>query len=153
MPDPEASTSLNNICNSASNQEYLLSKKSGPLQNQAPKNLKRYAQPVLVSYGLVRNLTQSGTKGNTEHNSVQTFKKASERRVKENIVRLGDHPLGFGLYLFDYRPEFREQWGHGRQFGILIDEVEKVVPSAVSMHADGYKRADYAQLGITPQIH
>ena len=45
----------------------------------------------------------------------------SERRVKENIVRIGDHPLGFGLYLFDYRPEFRQHWGQGRQFGLMIE--------------------------------
>jgi hypothetical protein len=73
---------------------------------------------------------------------------SSERRVKENIVRVGDHPLGFGLYLFDYRPEYREQWGHGRQFGVIIDEVETVVPEAVSVFPDGFKRVDYQMLGI-----
>ena len=80
-------------------------------------------------------------------------KPASERRVKEDIVRIGDHPLGFGLYLFDYRPEHRAQWGHGRQFGVMIDEVEIVMPEAVSMHPDGYKRVDYAMLGISRSIN
>jgi hypothetical protein len=75
-------------------------------------------------------------------------KTCSERQVKENIVRVGDHPLGFGLYLFDYRPEYREQWGHGRQFGVIIDEVETVVPEAVSVFPDGFKRVDYQMLGI-----
>lgn len=78
---------------------------------------------------------------------------SSEQRVKENITRIGDHPLGFGLYLFDYRAEHRDQWGHGRQFGVMIDEVEAIVPEAVSMHADGFKRVDYAMLGIERPIH
>jgi hypothetical protein len=73
---------------------------------------------------------------------------SSERRVKENIVRVGDHPLGFGLYLFDYRAEYRGMFGCGRQFGVMIDEVETVVPKAVSIYPDGFKRVDYQMLGI-----
>lgn len=76
-------------------------------------------------------------------------KSCSERRVKENIVRIGDHPLSFGLCLFYYRPEYCGQWGQGRQFGVMIDEVEIVMPEAVSMHCDGYKRVDYGMLGIS----
>lgn len=78
---------------------------------------------------------------------------SSERRVKENIVRIGNHPLGIGLYLFDYRPEHRAQWGRGRQFGVMIDEVERVMPKAVSMHPDGYKRVDHSLLGIYQHRH
>ena len=86
--------------------------------------------------------------GNTGAN-----RRPSERRVKENIVHIGDHPFGFGLYLFGYRPEHRGQWGQGRQFGVMIDEVEIVMPEAVSMHLDGYKRVDYGMLGISQRIN
>jgi hypothetical protein len=72
----------------------------------------------------------------------------SDRRIKENIVRVGDHPLGIGPYLFDYKPEFREQWGHGRQFGVMADEVEAVMPQAVLMHSNGYQMVNYGMLGI-----
>jgi hypothetical protein len=72
----------------------------------------------------------------------------SDRAVKENIVRIGTHPLGIGLYLFDYKPAYREQSGFGRRFGVMADEVETVLPQAVVMHPDGYKRVDYALLGI-----
>jgi hypothetical protein len=68
--------------------------------------------------------------------------------VKENIVRVGDHPLGIGLYLFDYQPQYRETWGRGRRFGVMADEVEAVRPEAVSVHPDGYKQVNYAMLGI-----
>ena len=115
-----------------------------------------YFPPRLTVYGRVRDLTQSGSNGALEGgpNSGSSYKGAhSERRVKENIVRVGDHPWGFGLYLFDYLPEHREQWGRGRQFGVMIDEVEAVAPEAVSTHADGYKRVDYALLGIVRTLH
>jgi hypothetical protein len=35
----------------------------------------------------------------------------------------------------------------------MIDEVEIVMPEAVSMHPDGYKRVDYAMLGISQRIN
>ena len=72
----------------------------------------------------------------------------SDRKFKENIVHIGTHPLGIGLYLFDYKPEFRELGGFGRQFGVMADEVKTVLPQAVVMHPDGYKTVDYALLGI-----
>ena len=68
--------------------------------------------------------------------------------MKENIVRIGTHPLGIGLYLFDYKPELLDAAGVGRQFGVMADEVETVMPDAVITHADGYKRVNYAMLGI-----
>ena len=72
----------------------------------------------------------------------------SDRRTKENIARIGSHPLGMGLYLFDYKPQYREQCGSGRQFGVMADEVEAIVPEAVSMGEDGFKRVDYGMLGV-----
>jgi len=132
-------------------------------QNQESKPRKSYAMPSLVIYGAVRNLTQAGTGANAENNygplmfclpfDMARQKCSSERRVKENIVRIGDHPLGIGLYLFDYRPEHLDQWGHGRQFGVMIDEVERVMPEAVSLHPDGYKRVDYSLLGVYQHKH
>ena len=79
--------------------------------------------------------------------------KMSDRNIKENIVRVGEHSLGIGLYLFDYKPEFREEWGFGRQFGVMADEVETVMPQAVSIHPDGYKMVNHAMLGISLTIH
>lgn len=123
------------------------------MPTQTPRGRKKaYASPRLIVYGEVRSLTQAQTLlaleaviGITGH--------PSDRRVKENIVEIGDHPLGIGLYLFDYRGEYREQWGHGRQFGVMADEVEAVMPAAVSVHPDGYKLVNYAMLGIARTVH
>ena len=59
------------------------------------------------------------------------------------------HPsAGHRALLFDYKPAYRETAGFGRQFGVMADEVEAVLPQAVVMHPDGYKMVDYALLGI-----
>lgn len=74
----------------------------------------------------------------------------SDPCVKDNVVRVGTLPIGIHLYLYDYLPAFRDTAGHGRQLGVMADEVEQVLPEAVSIEADGYKRVKYAMLRITP---
>ncbi|MDQ1315296.1 MAG: hypothetical protein QG662_1405 [Pseudomonadota bacterium] len=112
-----------------------------------------YARPELKVFGRVKMLTM-GASGTSSDGTMTHFNTApSDRAVKENIVRIGDHPLGIGLYLFDYKPEHRQKWGRGRQFGVMAQEVETVMPDAVSVHPDGYKQVDYAMLGISHRIH
>jgi hypothetical protein len=108
-----------------------------------------YATPKLVRYGEVRRLTQGGTTGANEvANMGLMTRMASDRALKQNIVRIGTHPVGIGLYLYDYKAAFRDRLGHGRQFGVMADEVEAVLPDAVCVGDDGYQRVDYARLGI-----
>ncbi len=105
-----------------------------------------YVRPELTVFGSVRNLTggSNGTVGDsTGMNMVM-----SDPRAKENIEHVGTHPAGFGLYRFDYRPEYRAAHGAGRQFGVMADEVEAILPAAVLRDVNGYARVDYAQLGI-----
>ena len=117
-----------------------------------PKTKKPYTSPRLINYGDVRSLTQGGTKGIAEGGGNKAKKLGSDRMIKENIVRIGVHPLGIGLYLFEYKPEYRETWGHGRKFGVMADEVESVMPEAVSVHSEGYRVVNYAMLGISHSI-
>jgi hypothetical protein len=125
------------------------------IKNQESGVRKIYVAPRLFKYGSVRDLTKSGTTSGAEPitgnhcKQSSPYKSCSERRVKEKIVRIGTHPLGFGLYLFDYRPEYRDQWGYGRQFGVMIDEVEDIVPEAVFIQPNGYKLVDYGRLGVS----
>jgi hypothetical protein len=128
----------------------------------APRVKKPYAKPVLSHYGHVATLTQSASCAGSNDSattlscdpSVQRqMNSASDRRLKQEVVWVDSHPLGFGLYLFDYKPQYRAQWGHGRQFGVMADEVEKVVPQAVALHEDGYQVVDYALLGISRKLH
>lgn len=107
-----------------------------------------YASPHLRIFGSIKQLTQTGQGTGADGGLDATMTMVSDRNAKRNIVQVGRHPLGMGLYLFDYKLEFQEFAGGGRQFGVMADEVETVVPEAVIMHPDGYKQVDYAMLGI-----
>ena len=62
----------------------------------------------------------------------------SDIRLKSNIVKVGDHPKGFGIYEYDID-------GH-RERGVMAQEVEKIIPEAVLEHPDGYKMVNYGAL-------
>jgi hypothetical protein len=64
--------------------------------------------------------------------------KMSDIRLKSNIVKVGEHPRGFGIYEYNI-------FGR-RQRGVIAQEVEKIIPEAVSEHL-GMKMVDYARLG------
>ena len=107
---------------------------------------RRYSRPKLQTYGSVSEFTHGNTSTGTEGNGRRNS--GSDPSIKQDIVRIGEHPLGFGLYLFDYKPEFRNTWGYGRQFGVMADEVARFVPEAVHTCDDGYFIVDYFRLGI-----
>jgi len=127
--------------------------------SQEPRVRKPYAPPTLVLFGEVAALTQGSSCSEPNDNETASCTPGSmgmnisDRRAKTEIVRVGTHPKGFGLYLFDYKPEFQPRWGAGRQFGVMADEVEQVVPAAVVEHDDGYKRVCYEMLGIRRALH
>jgi hypothetical protein len=62
----------------------------------------------------------------------------SDRRLKSNIVRLGTHPIGVGIYEYDI-------FG-GRQIGVMAQELLEVMPDAVQKHPSGYLMVDYGRL-------
>lgn len=65
--------------------------------------------------------------------------KYSDIRLKTNINRIGTHPLGIGLYEWDYL------WGE-HAIGVMADEVEQVMPEAIHIHSNGYKMVDYGMI-------
>jgi hypothetical protein len=64
--------------------------------------------------------------------------KYSDRRLKSNIVRIGTHPLGIGIYEYDI--------DGSRQRGVMADEVLTVLPEAVLTGDDGYMMVNYGML-------
>jgi hypothetical protein len=72
---------------------------------------------------------------------------ASERSAKQDIERVGTHPeLGVGIYRFRYRKPYRARWGAGEQVGVMIDELQAVLPEAIGFSHDGYKVVNYGML-------
>jgi hypothetical protein len=72
--------------------------------------------------------------------------KGSDIRIKQDVIRVGQLDNGLNLYSYQYLPEYRDTWGHGPQIGVMAHEVEKVDPTAVFIHADGYKVVNYAKV-------
>ena len=62
----------------------------------------------------------------------------SDRRLKTNIVKVGDDPRGFGIYEYDI-------FGR-RERGVMAQEVEKIIPDAVMEHPSGFKMVNYGAL-------
>jgi hypothetical protein len=112
---------------------------------------KPYQAPRLVVHGSVRELTLGGQGASPDAQSKKKAKppKKSDRSVKQDILRIGTHPLGIGLYLFEYRPGLAPRGARRRHFGVMADEVEQVMPQAVSRDRHGVRQVDHELLGIT----
>lgn len=70
---------------------------------------------------------------------------ASDRRLKKDIQKIGDHPEGFGIYTFRYKDPELESLGVCK--GYMADEVELVRPDAVLTDPlTGMKAINYSLL-------
>lgn len=65
---------------------------------------------------------------------------ASDRRLKRDVVDLGEIMPGIHLYEYAYL------WGPQRHRGVMADEVERVMPEAVLYDAHGFQMVDYGRL-------
>lgn len=65
---------------------------------------------------------------------------ASERRVKKNIVKVAKLKNGLNLYRFDYIN------GAANQVGVMVDEVEKILPEALGPIVNGVQTVDYDKI-------
>lgn len=65
----------------------------------------------------------------------------SDRRVKEDIKRVGETDEGTPIYTYRYK------WGGPRQMGVMAQDVEKTRPDAVERHPLlGIRMVDYAKV-------
>jgi hypothetical protein len=70
----------------------------------------------------------------------------SDIRTKQNIKRFGMLPNGLPVYEYEYKPEWKDEAGHGKFIGVMAHEVELVQPEAVITRPDGYKMVNYGVL-------
>jgi hypothetical protein len=73
---------------------------------------------------------------------------ASDIRMKENIEYFGKLPNGLPLYEYEYKSEFKDHplAGHGKFVGVMAQEVQTVMPEAVTTLDNGYLAVDYGKL-------
>jgi hypothetical protein len=70
----------------------------------------------------------------------------SDIRTKEHIKQVGFLPNGLSVYEYEYKPEWKDEAGHGKFIGVMAQEVEMVQPEAVITRPDGYKMVNYGVL-------
>jgi hypothetical protein len=70
----------------------------------------------------------------------------SDIRTKEHIKAIGWLPNGLPVYEYEYKPEWKDEAGHGKFIGVMAHEVEAVQPEAVITRPDGYKMVNYGVL-------
>jgi hypothetical protein len=66
----------------------------------------------------------------------------SDRKLKHNIVLVGESPSGLSIYNFEYKDS---KYGEGVYQGVMSDEIPS---EAVMKHSNGYDTVDYNKLDV-----
>ena len=101
-------------------------------QAQGATDANRYASEV-QGYG---------SKMNALGNIAGGFAAASDKTLKENIVKVGQSPSGFNIYEWNYL------WSPERFRGVVAQEVQKINPQAVLSNIFGHLMVDYSKLDV-----
>jgi hypothetical protein len=70
----------------------------------------------------------------------------SDIRTKENIKQIHWLPNGLPVYEYEYKPEWKDEAGHGKFIGVMAQDVVKVQPNAIIHRDDGYMMVNYGAL-------
>jgi hypothetical protein len=106
---------------------------SSLVQNNYNNQMQQYNQQMQArASGLGSIFGTLGTLGSAAM-------KFSDRRIKHSIKAIGELPNGLKTYVFSYVGSAM------RQFGVMADEVIKVLPEAVG-YRDGYMTVDYGKV-------
>jgi len=97
-------------------------------------------QNAMQNYGIQQSGNNALTSGlfGALTSGAMLASKFSDRRLKSNIVQIGTHPLGIGIYEYDIFGK--------RERGVMADEVVKVMPDAIVPHESGYMMVNYGKL-------
>jgi hypothetical protein len=113
-----------------------------PLSADDRRDFLRRAGQFAVGAPATALLLQAATKpAKAQSYAVTTTRHLiSDRRLKSDIVHEGVLRNGIAVYSFRYT------WSQQRFVGVMADEVEAVMPAAVSRHTSGYKMVNYAMV-------
>lgn len=73
-------------------------------------------------------------------------KKYSDVSLKTNIEPVGKLPNGINLYTWDWTEKGKELAGDTPTYGVLAQEVQQIIPEAVTRGEHGYLTVDYSKL-------
>jgi Chaperone of endosialidase len=99
--------------------------------------MQQQAYPFQVAQFLANIGMGTGALSGSTTTAVQPGSFFSDRRLKEDVERVGHTDDGMPIYKYRYKGEPETH------IGLMADEVEKVKPEAVGLHPTGYKTVDY----------
>lgn len=99
--------------------------------------MQQQAYPFQVAQFLANIGMGTGALSGSTTTSTQPAPFFSDRRLKEDVERIGESDEGLPIYKYRYKGEPETH------IGFMADEVEKVHPEAVGVHPTGYKTVDY----------
>ena len=98
-------------------------------------------QPVMQNVGAAAFMDALSIAGSVAQ--IAAVIPPSDRRLKENIQKIGESISGLGIYKFNYI-------GKAKQYiGTMADEVMKVVPEAAILRPDGFYGVNYNLIDVT----
>lgn len=98
---------------------------------------QKNAYPFQVAQFLANIGMGTGALSGSTTTTTQPGSFFSDRRLKEDVQRIGEGDNGLPIYKYRYKGEPETH------IGFMADEVEKVRPEAVGLHPTGYKTVDY----------
>jgi len=100
--------------------------------------LQKQAYPFQVAQFLANIAMGTGALSGSTTTTTQPMPFFSDRRLKEDVKRIGESDEGLPIYKYKYKGDPNEQ----THIGFMADEVEQKHPEAVGIAA-GYKTVDY----------
>lgn len=116
------------------------------LDDDKRKTLSRLITGTAFVAPVVASFAMQGISIRPAHAAVGSSSNAtipSDLRLKKNVVRVGTHESGCGLYRFNYL------WSDIVYTGAIAQDVLKHVPEAVNVGPGRYLAVDYGRLGMT----
>jgi len=119
--------------------ETALANLSGKVGQQAALG-SLYGSMFSGAGGLLGGLTSAGG------DIIETLIKYSDIRLKDSITKVGSLENGISLYTWEWNDEGKRLAGDNPTYGVLAQEVQEVIPEAVTRGNEGYLMVNYAEL-------
>ena len=120
--------------------EAALANLSGKVGQQSALG-SLYSSMFSGAGGLLGGLTSAG--GSLLSDIIAKY---SDIRLKDNITKVGSLDNGISLYTWEWNDEGKRLAGDDPTYGVLAQEVQEVIPEAVTRGNEGYLMVNYAKL-------
>ena len=103
--------------------------------------------PNIALNGTIAYDSEGNYIGTTAPKGQEAGPMASDSRLKENIVRVGNSPSGLNIYEWNYKSA-----PNTRYRGVMAQEVLETNPNAVYLFEDGYLGVHYGHLDVNMEM-